>query len=156
MFSFSMTALFPIVRLFLNYCRAYSSVASHDHFDQEVILNSFDADWTAFCSEVNRVMSGGGFAFEFKMSYMYSYHTDMNLDNYTNLLDKRYQSVIAKLPIKNSVHWRIILGSFSFHHRSISCSRVWNLLYLDDGFFGRYSYTNPIFVPLLTKCVKKH
>ena len=123
-----MTALFPFVTL-LNYsCAIVSLVTSHDHFDSEVVLDSLDADWAAFCSEVTGIMPGGGFTFEFKMTYMYSYHTDMDLDDYTDPVDKCCQSgsQTHKKFSSSSDHPRFIIA--------LSHAKVWKLLYLDDDF----------------------
>ncbi|KAF8954341.1 hypothetical protein BDZ97DRAFT_1928476 [Flammula alnicola] len=71
-----------------------AKVAFCDLSEPEVVL---DADWAIFCSEVARVMSGAGSSFEFKMTYLYRDSTDMGLNEYKVLLQKRCQLVMAKL-----------------------------------------------------------
>ncbi|KAF8908654.1 hypothetical protein CPB84DRAFT_1843538 [Gymnopilus junonius] len=60
----------------------------------EVIL---EANWTRFCSQVTRVMSGKGSGFELRMTYSFRDMMNMELQHCEALLNKRCQLVLAKL-----------------------------------------------------------
>ncbi|KAF8803304.1 hypothetical protein BYT27DRAFT_7110427, partial [Phlegmacium glaucopus] len=96
--------LFPEDRL-VSICQTLSTIrtgsldsllinAKVAFYDPEVV---FDADWPTFCSQVARVMSGGG-RFEFKMTRT---HGDPigGMDPYTygNNLDERCRLIITRL-----------------------------------------------------------
>ena len=125
----------------------WRQLAIHDHFDPEVVLHSPTP--IEFRHQPSYIWRG--LAFEFKPADMYSYHTDMVLDDHTDLLDRRCQFGYNQTLIKNSVHRKIIDRPWTILVSPSLCPiyYIWMMT-----FFDRYSHT--ILVAFLTKCVKKH